>query len=154
MKYSQIKLNDIANSDGGINISIWCQGCTHHCKGCFNPETWQLNTGKDFTDETLQYIFDSINKYGIERNLSILGGDPLIPQNIQGTIYLCRSFKEKYPNKKILLWTGYTLDTLDDTQRGILPYIDILIDGKFIESKKDISLKLRGSKNQIIHYLK
>ncbi|MGL4801875.1 MAG: anaerobic ribonucleoside-triphosphate reductase activating protein [Cetobacterium sp.] len=154
MKYSQIKLNDIANSDKGINLSIWTQGCPHHCKGCFNPETWNYTDGNEFTEETLKYILDNIDNYGIQRNLSILGGEPLCDQNIEGTIRLCKSFKEVYPNKKILLWTGYTLGYLNDTQRRVVPYLDILVDGKFEEDLKDISLKLRGSKNQIIHYLK
>ena len=154
MKYSQIKLNDIANSDGGINISVWTQFCPHHCKNCFNPETWSLQGGKEFTEETYQYICDNINKYGIKRNLSLLGGEPLSEPNIQGTIDLCKRFKQDYPDKKILLWTGYTLESFNDTQRRIVPYLDILIDGKFEEDKKDLNLKLRGSSNQKIHYLK
>lgn len=153
MKYSQIKLNDIANSEGGINLSIWTQGCPHHCEDCFNPETWEFGVGKDFTQETLSYIFNNINNYGVERNLSILGGEPLCTQNIEGVIHLCKSFKNKFPNKKILLWTGYTLGTLNDTQKRVLPYIDILVDGRFEHSKKDLNLKLRGSYNQKIYYL-
>ena len=150
MKYNTIKLNDIANSESGINISIWCQGCPHYCKGCFNKETWDFNKGIEYTEETFQYICENINNYGVERNLSILGGDGLCPQNVDGVIDLCKSFKQKYPNKKIYLWTGYTIEEFTDKQKEVLQYLDILIDGKFVEELKNISLKLRGSSNQRI----
>src|SRR5699024_1456580 len=91
-----------------------------------------------------------INNYGVERNLSILGGEPLCPQNVEGVIDLCKSFKQKYPNKKIYLWTGYTIEEFTDKQKEVLQYLDILIDGKFVEELKNISLKLRGSSNQRI----
>lgn len=149
MRYSQIKLNDIANSHNGINLSIFTQGCPHHCKSCFNPETWEYNKGYEFTDETLQYIYDNIDK-NIQRNLSILGGEPLCPQNIEGTIYLCREFKNKYPHKKIYLWTGYMIEEFNDLQKEILSHLDLLIDGKFEEDKKNLSLMLKGSSNQRI----
>ncbi|MGL5767032.1 MAG: anaerobic ribonucleoside-triphosphate reductase activating protein [Sarcina sp.] len=150
MKYSQIKLNDITNSDTGINMSVWTQFCPHRCFNCFNPKTWSEDGGIEFTHETLMYIFDNINKHNINRNLSVLGGEPLSDPNIEGTIYLCKSFKDKYPNKKIYLWTGYTYENLNETQKKILPYLDVLVDGRFEEDLKDISLKLRGSSNQRI----
>lgn len=147
MKFIKIKDNDIANGVG-ITMSLWTQGCPHHCKGCFNMETWDFNKGKEFTELDLKYIFDNINKNDIHRDLSILGGEPLCPQNIEGVINLCKEFKKIYPNKKIYIWTGYTLEEFDDTQKSILKYIDVIVDGKFIEEKRNLSLKLRGSENQ------
>lgn len=147
MKYTQIKDNDIANGVG-ITMSLWTQGCPHHCKGCFNVETWDFNKGKEFTKSDLKYIFDNINKNNIDRDLSILGGEPLCPQNIEGVINLCKEFKKVYPNKKIYIWTGYTLEEFNDTQKSILNHIDVIVDGKFIEDKRNLSLKLRGSENQ------
>ena len=147
MKFIKIKDNDIANGVG-ITMSLWTQGCPHHCKGCFNTETWDFNKGKEFTKSDLKYIFDNINKNDIHRDLSILGGEPLCPQNIEGVINLCKEFKKIYPNKKIYIWTGYTLEEFNDTQKSILKYIDVIVDGKFIEEKRNLSLKLRGSENQ------
>ena len=153
MRYAKIKDNDIANGKG-IVMSLWTQGCPHHCKGCFNKETWDYNGGKEFTEETQKYIFYNIDKNNIKRNLSILGGEPLCPQNIHGVINLCRDFKEVYPNRLIYVWTGYVLDDFDKTQKKLLQYIDVLIDGKFEEELKDISLDLRGSSNQRILKIK
>ena len=147
MKFIMIKDNDIANGVG-ITMSLWTQGCPHHCKGCFNTETWDFNKGKEFTELDLKYIFDNINKNDIHRDLSILGGEPLCPQNIEGVINLCKEFKKIYPNKKIYIWTGYTLEEFNDTQKSILKYIDVIVDGKFMEEKRNLSLKLRGSENQ------
>lgn len=147
MKFIKIKDNDIANGVG-ITMSLWTQGCPHHCKGCFNVETWDFNKGKEFTKSDLKYIFDNINKNNIDRDLSILGGEPLCPQNIEGVINLCKEFKKVYPNKKIYIWTGYTLEEFNDTQKSILNHIDVIVDGKFIEDKRNLSLKLRGSENQ------
>ena len=147
MKFIKIKDNDIANGVG-ITMSLWTQGCPHHCKGCFNMETWDFNKGKEFTELDLKYIFDNINKNDIHRDLSILGGEPLCPQNIEGVINLCKEFKKIYPNKKIYIWTGYTLEEFNDIQKSILNHIDVIVDGKFIEEKRNLSLKLRGSENQ------
>ena len=149
MRFSKIKDNDIANGEG-IVMSLWTQGCPHHCKGCFNLETWDFNGGKEFKEEDKEYILQNIDKNNIKRNLSILGGEPLCNQNIQGVISLCKAFKEKYPEKIIYVWTGYVLEEFDDTQKKILDYIDVLIDGKFEIDNKDLSLKLRGSTNQRI----
>ena len=149
MRFSKIKDNDIANGEG-IVMSLWTQGCPHHCKGCFNMETWDFNGGKEFKEEDKEYILQNIDKNNIKRNLSILGGEPLCNQNIQGVISLCKTFKEKYPEKIIYVWTGYVLEEFDDTQKLLLDYIDVLIDGKFEIDNKDLSLKLRGSTNQRI----
>ncbi|MDU1540729.1 anaerobic ribonucleoside-triphosphate reductase activating protein [Paeniclostridium hominis] len=147
MRFSKIKDNDIANGLG-ITMSFWTQGCPHHCKGCFNKETWNFEDGEEFTQEDLKYIIESINKNNIKRDLSILGGEPLCPQNVEGVITLCKEFKRHYPEKLIYLWTGYTIENFDDIQKEILNYIDILIDGKFEEDRKNLSIKLRGSSNQ------
>lgn len=148
MRYSQIKLNDIANTDSGINISVWSQGCPHYCEECFNKETWEFNKGEIYSNKTFDYICNNINSYGVNRNLSILGGEPLCNQNVLGILSLCKSFKEKYPNKKIYLWTGYKIEDFNKEQLKILPFIDFLIDGRFEKDKKDLNLKLRGSTNQ------
>ncbi|MBC6004998.1 MAG: anaerobic ribonucleoside-triphosphate reductase activating protein [Paeniclostridium sordellii] len=147
MRFSKIKDNDIANGLG-ITMSFWTQGCPHHCKGCFNKETWNFEDGEEFTQEDLKYIIESINKNNIKRDLSILGGEPLCPENVEGVITLCKEFKRHYPEKLIYLWTGYTIENFDDIQKEILNYIDILIDGKFEEDRKNLSIKLRGSSNQ------
>ena len=153
MRFSKIKDNDIANGLG-ITMSFWTQGCPHHCKGCFNKETWNFEDGEEFTQEDLKYIIESINKNNIKRDLSILGGEPLCPQNVEGVITLCKEFKRHYPEKLIYLWTGYTIENFDDIQKEILNYIDILIDGKFEEDRKNLSIKLRGSSNQRVIYVK
>ena len=149
MRIAKIKDNDIANGLG-ISMSVWTQGCPHHCKGCFNVETWDFNSGKEFTKEDLEYIINNINKDGVERNLSILGGEPLCPENVEGVINLCKQIREVYPEKRIYLWTGYTYEEFDYTQKKVLKYIDVIIDGKFEIDKKDLSLMLRGSSNQRI----
>lgn len=147
MRINRIKDNDIANGFG-ITMSLWTQGCPHRCKGCFNGETWSFTDGEEFTEDKLNYIIDNIDKNNIKRDLSILGGEPLCSENIDGVIYLCKRFKDKYPEKKIYLWTGYTVENFNEAQKEIFKYADILVDGKFEEDKKNISLTLRGSSNQ------
>lgn len=149
MRFSKIKDNDIANGIG-ITMSIWTQGCPHHCGGCFNKETWDFNLGKEFTNDDLNYIISNIDSFNVKRNLSVLGGEPLCPQNVEGVINLCREFKKVYPNKLIYLWTGYTIEEFNQKQKQILEYVDFIIDGKFEETKKNLNLKLRGSSNQRI----
>ncbi|MDK2584352.1 anaerobic ribonucleoside-triphosphate reductase activating protein [Romboutsia sedimentorum] len=147
MRFSKIKDNDIANGLG-ITMSLWTQGCPHHCRGCFNSETWDFNIEKEFTKDDLKYILDSIDKNNIKRDLSILGGEPLCSQNVEGVINLCKEFKKYYPDKKIYLWTGYTVENFNEIQKEILKYIDVLVDGKFEEDKKSLAIMLRGSSNQ------
>ena len=147
MRFSKIKDNDIANGLG-ITMSFWTQGCPHRCKGCFNKETWDYNGGKEFTKDNLDYILTNINKNNIKIDLSILGGETLCEQNIHGVIELCKEFKRHYPDKTIYLWTGYTLENFNYIQKKILNYVDVLIDGKFEEENKNLSIMLRGSSNQ------
>lgn len=146
-RISTIKPNDIANGKG-IVVSVWFQGCPFHCKGCHNPQTWDFNDGEEFTQEHIDKILGYIEVNDINRNLSILGGEPLCPPNIEGTLELCKTFKEKYPNKIIYLWTGYTLEDFNNIQLEVLSYLDVLIDGRFEIDKRDLSLKFKGSSNQ------
>ena len=149
MRFSKIKNNDIVNGIG-ITLSVWTQGCPHRCKGCFNKETWTFNEGNEFTNDDLNYIISNIDSFNVKRNLSILGGEPLCPENVEGVINLCREFKKVYPDKLIYLWTGYTIEEFNKLQKQVLEYVDFIIDGKFEEAKKNLNLKLRGSSNQRI----
>ena len=149
MRFSKIKNNDIVNGIG-ITLSVWTQGCPHRCKGCFNKETWTFNEGNEFTNDDLNYIISNIDSFNVKRNLSVLGGEPLCPQNVEGVINLCKEFKRAYPNKLIYLWTGYTIEEFNQKQKQILEYVDFIIDGKFEEAKKNLNLHLRGSSNQRI----
>lgn len=156
MRYAAIKENDIANGPG-VNVSFWVQGCKNHCKDCQNPETWSFTGGKEFTKDTLNNLFKALKANGINRNLSILGGEPLCPENIPITKYIVHQVKEKYPEIKIYLWSGYYYDELvknKEIKEEIFPYLDILVDGPYINSQRDITLKWRGSRNQNIIYLK
>lgn len=156
MRYAAIKENDIANGPG-VNVSFWVQGCKNHCKDCQNPETWSFTGGKEFTKDTLNNLFKALKANGINRNLSILGGEPLCPENIPVTKYVIQQVKEKYPETKIYLWSGYYYDELiknKEIKEEIFPYLDILVDGPYINSQRDITLKWRGSRNQNIIYLK
>ena len=147
MRFSKIKDNDIANGLG-VTMSLWTQGCPHHCKGCFNGETWDFNAGEDFEDSDLKYILENINKNNVHRDLSILGGEPLCPENVDGVIEVCKIFKEKFPEKKIYLWTGYVVEQFNEKQKDALNYIDVLVDGPFVQDKRNLSLMMRGSSNQ------
>ena len=153
MKYAGIIKNDIANGPG-IRVSFWVQGCPHKCYNCQNPETWDFNGGKEFTAETLQEIKDALTANGIQRNLSILGGEPLCQENLFLTMLVIKEVKEQFPNINIYLWTGYTIEELKGKSNSHLKYIlnniDTLIDGPYLENKRDITLPLRGSSNQNI----
>lgn len=153
MRYADIIKNDIMAAPG-ISLSIYLQGCPHHCPGCHNPETWDFKGGKEFTYDTLTEIIDGIKANGLERNLSILGGEPLCPENQFLTNMIISEVKKRYPDIKIYVWTGYLYeDLLKNSSKlleQILASIDVLIDGPFIESERDITLPLRGSRNQKI----
>lgn len=155
MHYSAIKTYDIANGTG-VRTSLFVSGCRHHCKGCFNPETWDFSHGKPFTQETIDEILESLQPSHIE-GLTLLGGEPLEPENQKGLLPLLTAVKEHYPDKSIWCFSGYTYERDILAQDGcvhtedtdtFLSYIDILVDGEFIEEQKDITLKFRGSKNQ------
>ena len=148
MKYAKIRKMDIANGEG-VRVSLFVQGCSFHCKNCFNQETWDFNGGKEFTTSEIQKIIELADKDYIA-GLSILGGEPLHNNNVDEVFHIVANFKEKFPNKDILLWTGFKFeDAIKDSKRKlILCNIDVLIDGQFEEDKKDITLKWRGSSNQ------
>lgn len=154
MKYADIKTVDIQDGTG-VRVSIYVSGCHFHCKGCHNKVAWDFNYGKEFTDETIDYILESMNKSYI-KGLSILGGEPLELVNQKGLVKLVKKVKELMPEKTIWCYTGYRFqeDVLDnmykkyDFTREFMNNIDIVVDGEFIEEKKLVDLKFRGSTNQ------
>ena len=145
MRYNKIRKMDISNGPG-IRVSVFMQGCTFNCKNCFNPETHDFNKGHEFTEETIEKILELANQNHIV-GLSILGGEPLHPKNIEGSTQLAKAFKEKYPNKNIWIWTGFTYDKeLNDKE--ILKYIDVLVDGQYKDELHNPKLRFAGSTNQ------
>lgn len=149
MRYQTIIKGDLVNGEG-VRCSLFVSGCSHGCVGCFNESAWDYRSGTEFGTETVQEILDELSKPYID-GLSLLGGDPLMPKNISTVLELCSVVKEKYPNKNIWCWTGYTLQEVQNNHAsGILQYCDVLIDGKFIDSQKDLTLAFRGSNNQKI----
>ena len=145
MRYHKIRRMDIANGEG-IRVSIFMQGCAFHCKNCFNPETWDFDGGIEFTDDTIQEVLDLCNRSEVA-GLSILGGEPMHPQNIEGTTKLAKAFKERFPNKNIWVWTGFLMDR-DLKGKEVLNYLDVLVDGQFVEELHNPLLKWKGSSNQ------
>lgn len=150
-RYNTIIPNDVVNGEG-VCTSFFVQGCPHQCPGCFNDETWDFRGGQPYTNETKWEIIKLIGANGIQRNFSVLGGEPLAPQNVDMTWEVIDAVKHAYPSIKIFLWTGYVYEELIERPSKnlmkILDTIDVLIDGPFIENEKDLNLKLRGSKNQ------
>ena len=148
MKYAGIIRNDVVNGQK-VCVSFWCQGCPHHCPGCHNQHTWDYDGGIEANDEDLiTLVIDLLRKNGVERNLSVLGGEPLCPENVDFVYRLVRSVKEIYPTIKIFVWTGYKLEELSEDAIKLLPFVDVLIDGRFELDKKSYTLPLRGSSNQ------
>ena len=153
MNYGTIKKFDVANGPG-IRVSLFVSGCTHHCKGCFNKETWDFNYGKPITTSTIYDILEALNIDHI-KGLTLLGGEPFEYANQIALLPLVKAVRTKYPQKTIWCFTGYTFDTdIADMMKKwpetseLLSYIDVLVDGKFIEEKKDLTLRFRGSSNQ------
>ena len=145
MKYNIVRKMDISNGPG-VRVSVFMQGCEFHCKNCFNPETWNFEAGKDFTEGTINEVLDLCNQDYI-KGLSILGGEPMHPKNIEGTTKLAKAFKEKYPNKNIWVWSGFKFDEyLKDKE--VMKYVDVLVDGRYVDEMHNPSLKWRGSTNQ------
>lgn len=151
MRLAKIKPNDIVNGKG-MMVSVWTQGCPHHCKGCFNKETWDFNGGREFTDIDAEAILKMLDADGVKRNLSILGGEPMAKENVEGVLLLINFIKAKRPNTKVYLWSGYTYEEIQEMygENILKGFVDILIDGKFKEEEKDLTLELRGSRNQRI----
>lgn len=156
MYYGKIKTTDVANGIG-IRVSLFVSGCTNRCKGCFQPETWRFDFGELYTKETEDSIMEELSKPYYD-GLTILGGEPFEPSNQETLVSLVKRFKETYPEKDLWMYTGFTYDK-DLVPGGcrytcytdeILDLVDVLVDGRFIEEEKDISLSFRGSRNQRI----
>lgn len=156
MNYMEIKNYDIANGPG-VRISLFVSGCTHHCKGCFNPESWDFNAGKEFTDATIDEIIELLKPDYI-KGLTLLGGEPFEPENQKCLLPLVKKVKELYPNKNIWAYSGYLFDKQImeimaekyDFTSEFVKYIDVLVDGEFHLEEKDLSIVYRGSRNQRI----
>ena len=154
MNYAKIYRADIANGQG-FRVSLFVSGCARNCKGCFNKEAQDPAFGKLFDDKAKQKIFKEL-EYDWCRGLSLLGGEPLskLSNNRKTVIAFAKEVKEKFPTKDIAIWSGYTLEEIqaDDSMKDILKYVDVLVDGPFIEEQKDLSVPFRGSSNQrILH---
>ena len=156
MNYGEIKICDIANGEG-VRISLFVSGCTHHCKECFNPETWDFSYGKPFDEEAQERILSGLAPDYID-GLSLLGGEPFEPANQRALLPFLRRMRERFPQKSIWCYTGYTLesDLLSESRARcectdeMLSCLDVLVDGEFVLEKKNISLPFRGSENQRI----
>lgn len=145
MRYNKIRKMDISNGPG-VRVSIFMQGCSFNCKECFNPETHDFNGGKEFTEDTIKRVLELCENENIA-GLSILGGEPMHPKNIEATTKLAKAFKEKFPNKTIWSWSGFLFDK-DLKDQEVLKYIDVLVDGQYVDSLRDLKLKYCGSSNQ------
>lgn len=154
MNYATIKPFDVANGPG-VRVSLFVSGCTHHCKGCFNEVAWDFHYGEPFTEETIEHIL-TLLKPDYIAGLSLLGGEPLEFKNQLGLLPLLRRVKEAYPTKNIWCYSGYLFDVdilgkmamEHQETKELISYLDVLVDGKFIEEKKNINLRFRGSENQ------
>ena len=154
MNYADIKVIDVQDGEG-VRVSIYVSGCHFHCKGCHNKEAWDFNYGKEFTDKEIDLIIDAMS-YSYIKGLSILGGEPLELVNQQGLLPLVKKVKETYPDKNIWCYTGYDFDkdilhdmiNKYDFTKELISHIDIMVDGEFVEEKKLVDLKFRGSTNQ------
>ena len=154
MKYAGIIPNDFSAAPG-VSVSFYTQGCPHRCLGCHNPDTWDFDGGKEFTTKTLSYLLDCLTANNIKRSLCILGGEPLCLENEFLTLLVIKTVKEKLPDTKVYIWTGYYFNNIPFTPhtKQILELVDCIIDGPFIEAEKDLTLQMRGSRNQNIIYL-
>ncbi len=154
MNYAEIKNYDIANGLG-VRVSLFVSGCTHHCKGCFNPMTWDFSYGKPFTQDTQNELLEMLSPDYID-GLTLLGGEPMEPDNQRGLLPFLREVRKRFPSKNIWCYTGYLLDeellkpsrARCEVTDEMLSLIDVLVDGEFVEEKKNISLSFRGSENQ------
>ena len=153
MRYAGIIKNDIA-AGPKVNVTFFVQGCPNHCPGCHNPETWAFDGGKEFTNDTLTEIIESLTANGVQRNFSLMGGEPLCDENLFLTYLIITTIREKFPDITISLWTGYTYEQLKEKHNKkielIFEKIDYLIDGPYVQAQRDIGLKMRGSRNQRI----
>ncbi len=145
MRYNKIRKMDIADGPG-VRVSIFMQGCAFNCKNCFNQETHDFNGGKEFDDSTIKRVLELCDNENIE-GLSILGGEPMHEKNIEGTTKLAKAFKEKFPNKNLWMWSGYKFDE-NLKNKEAMKYVDVLIDGQYVDQLHNPTLEWRGSSNQ------
>ena len=155
MKYGAIKKNDIADGQG-VRTTVFCSGCTHHCQGCFQPQTWNFDYGKEFTKEVEDELIEATKPYYIT-GITLLGGEPFEPENRETFVPFLKRAKEELPGKTIWAYSGYLFEQLIGKESArcgdateMLKNVDVLVDGEFIQDKKDISLRFRGSSNQRI----
>lgn len=156
MHYGNIKECDIADGPG-VRVSLFVSGCRHHCKGCFNPETWDFEYGELYTEETQEKILKLLAP-GYIKGFTLLGGEPFEPENQRELVKLLKRIKEEYPGKDVWCYSGYLYDAdlaeggsvYTEVTEEMLSYIDVLVDGEFVEELKDFSLAFRGSSNQRI----
>lgn len=144
VRYNKIRKMDISNGPG-VRVSIFLQGCAFHCKGCFNAETWDFKGGEELTDDVINHLMDLCSKDWVV-GLSILGGEPLHPNNIEGTTKIAKKFKELYPEKTLWVWTGFLFDDVKENE--VFKYIDVLVDGRFDIKLSNPKLLWKGSSNQ------
>lgn len=153
MNYIKYYPVDVINGEG-TRCTLFVSGCSHQCRGCYNKSSWSINAGSLFTTELADKIIEDLQDKRIpKQGLSLTGGDPLLPDNLESVLELVKRVKETCPDKDIWLWTGYTLPELSSAQSNVLKYIDVLIDGKYEEALKDTLHPWRGSTNQQVHYL-
>ena len=164
MNYHKIEKTSVANGTG-VRVVLWVSGCSMHCKGCHNPETWSLNSGKPFDEEAKNELFEALDKPYIQ-GITFSGGHPLENENVEEVFRLCKEIKEKFPAKDIWLYTGYTFEEVFPTvvtddfdlkrfyKQEIVKMCDVIVDGRFIEELKDLTLKFCGSKNQRVINIK
>lgn len=156
-RYAKIKFNDIVDGEG-ICVSFWTQGCPFRCPGCHNPDTWDFNGGIEIPSDIKGQIIKALSANGVQRNFSVLGGEPLCEENLDLVHSLIMAVRIAYPEIKIFVWSGFVIETLkkraetNEKLADILKNIDVLIDGPFIQEERNITLKLRGSSNQRILY--
>lgn len=151
MNYHKYYPVDVVNGTG-TRCTLFVSGCIHQCRGCYNQSTWKTDSGNLFTKELEDQIINDLNDTKIRRRgLSLSGGDPLHPNNVPVILKLVKRVKNECPNKTIWMWTGYKLNELNESQKEIVQYLDVLIDGKFVQELKDPALEWRGSANQVIH---
>lgn len=156
-KYAKIKFNDIVDGEG-ICVSFWTQGCPFRCPGCHNPDTWDFNGGIEIPSDIKGQIIKALSANGVQRNFSVLGGEPLCEENLDLVHSLIMAVRIAYPEIKIFVWSGFVIETLkkraetNEKLADILKNIDVLIDGPFIQEERNITLKLRGSSNQRVLY--
>ena len=161
MHVGEVMTADVANGEG-MRVSVFVSGCRNHCKGCFQPQTWDFNYGREYTPEIEQFIIDELSKSYYD-GITILGGDPMEPENQEPVLRLLRRIKKELSDKNVWVYTGYVYDRdlvpggkrfVDGVTRELLESIDILIDGRFVEELKNLMLNFRGSGNQRIIKMK